>query len=146
MKPTVPMMMFGLIPVVLLLFRLLQPRRAAIACFFGAWMFLPNYTYAFPGMPDYDKVAAASISVVLATLLFQAHRFSRLKFHVQDGFVFLWCLTPFFASLANGLGAYDGFAASQNYFMAWAVPYLVGRLYFDDWEAFTDQPDSCGIR
>lgn len=138
MKPTVPLMMFGLIPVALLLFRLLPPRWAAIATFFGAWMFLPNYTYGFPGAPDYDKVAAASLSVVLATLVFQSHRFSRLKFQLQDLFICIWCLTPFVASLANGLGAYDGFAAWKNYVMAWAVPYVVGRLYLDDWKAFTE--------
>ncbi len=130
MLPTVPLAMFGWIPFVFFLFQKMEPRRAAVAAFFLAWMFLPNYSYGFPGMPDYDKVLAASAGVLLATMIFAPRYFSEFKFSAQDAIIILWCLSPALASVTNGLGLYDGFSASKNYFTAWAVPYFVGRLFF----------------
>lgn len=130
MSFTVPLAMFGWIPLVLVLFRVLPPRRAVMAAFFAAWMFLPNYTYSFPGMPDYDKTTAASIGILLGSLLFAREPWKDLTFDARDALIVLWCLTPTFASLTNGLGLYDGLAAAKNYFVAWSIPYLIGRAYF----------------
>ena len=138
MKPTVPLMMFGWVPFVLKLFQVLSHRRAVITSLILAWMFLPQYSYGLPGLPDWDKTAVASISVLLATLIFAQSRFEKFQFDIQDGLVLFWCLTPMFASLENGLGAYDGVAASKNYVTTWFIPYLVGRLYLTDWESIKD--------
>lgn len=138
MRPTVPLMMFGWIPFVAQLFQKLTHRRATIASIILAWMFLPQYGYALPALPDYDKTFAASIAVIVATYLYASGRFATLSFDCYDGIMALWCLTPMFASLANGLGAYDGFAATNGYATTWLLPYLVGRLYITDWDAVKD--------
>jgi hypothetical protein len=138
MRPTVPLMMFGWIPFVAQLFLKLTHRRATIASIILAWMFLPQYAYTLPVLPDYDKTMAASLAVLFATYLYASGRFSTLKLDWYDGIMALWCLTPMFASLTNGLGAYDGFAASNGYVTTWFLPYLVGRLYITDWAAVKD--------
>jgi hypothetical protein len=138
MLPTVPLMMWGWIPFTLFLFRKLPPHRAAVASLILGWMFLPQYTYRFPGIPDYSKMAAASIAVLVATSAYASGRFSKLRWEWHDGIMFVWCLTPFFASVDNGLGLYDGVAAAKNYFTSWFVPYVVGRLYLSGWNELRD--------
>ena len=44
----------------------------------------------------------------------------------------LWCFSGCFASLANGLGLYDGLSEALSLTLIWGVPYLIGRLYFGD--------------
>jgi O-antigen ligase len=46
--------------------------------------------------------------------------------------MFLWCLTPFFTSLSNGLGAYNGVSQVATHVIHWGVPYFLGRLYLVD--------------
>ena len=47
----VPIALFGWIPVVLMIFSLLPPRRAVIAAFISAWLFLPMAGYSDSGVP-----------------------------------------------------------------------------------------------
>ncbi len=138
MKPTVPLMMWGWIPLTWKLFCKLPHERATIVSIILAWMFLPEFAYRFPGLPDYSKMAAAAIAVIIATFAFASHRIESLKWEWHDGIMFAWCLTPLFASLDNGLGLYDGVSAAKNYFTTWFAPYLVGRLYIRDWDAIRD--------
>ncbi|NTV97881.1 MAG: hypothetical protein HGA70_01785, partial [Chlorobiaceae bacterium] len=51
----VPVAMFGWIPVVILLFKKLEPRLAASVAFVAGWMFLPIAAINLPGLPDYTK-------------------------------------------------------------------------------------------
>ena len=127
--------MFGFIPLVLWLYSKFPPRRAALVAFLAAWMFLPNTTYYFPGLPDFDKTFAATLAVLIATWLKDRQRLAAFRWRCYDLIMVLWCLTPLFSSISNGLGAYDGVAIANNYVTTWFAPYLIGRLYFDDWEA-----------
>jgi hypothetical protein len=43
-----------------------------------------------------------------------------------------WCLCPIASSLDNGLGIYDGLSEALTLFVYWGLPYLIGRLYFND--------------
>lgn len=131
-------MMWGWIPFVMKLFQKLPHRRAAITSIILAWMFLPEYAYVFPGIPNYDKKTATTLAVLIATFIYSSRRIEKLEFDIQDAVVIFWCLTPFFASIANGLGAYDGVAASKNYVTIWLIPYMVGRMYLVDWESVKD--------
>ncbi len=131
--------MFGFVPFVMWLFSKYSPRRAALAGFLLGWMFLPDYTYHLPGgLPSWSKTFAASFAVLLSAVIFDGKRFSQFRPIVPDYLMIFWCLTPFFASLSNGLGLYDGFSSAKNYFTAWGAPYLVGRLYFTSWDAVRD--------
>ncbi|MCB1085442.1 MAG: O-antigen ligase domain-containing protein [Verrucomicrobiae bacterium] len=134
----VPIAMFGFIPFVFWLYSRLTPRRAALVAFLSAWMFLPNYTYSFPGLPEYDKTLAASLAVLLATFARDSKRFSMLRPSWADALMIFWCATPLLASLTNGLGLYDGLSSVKNYLAAWFAPWLVGRLYFTDADGVRD--------
>jgi hypothetical protein len=134
----IPITMFGFIPFVFWLYDRLTPRRAALVAFLSAWMFLPNYTYSFPGMPEYNKTFAASLAVLLATFFKDSKRLSDFRFTWGDMLMTIWCLTPLFASLSNGLGLYDGVSSVKNYVTAWFAPWLIGRLYFNDRDGVKD--------
>ncbi len=138
MTPLVPLTMFGWIPLALGLFRRLRPHHAVIAGFLLAWMFLPQYDYELPGLPNYSKVSAASYGILLGTFLFNRGAFDRIRFHPLDLPVALWCLSSFCSSLTNGLGVWDGLSAFLGKVTVWGIPYFIGRLYFDTPEALRD--------
>lgn len=126
----VPIALFGWIVVVLLLFRSLPSRRAAIVAFLGAWMFLPaGVEYKLPSLPAYDRGSATVIAVLLATAVFDPAKFRGLSLRRLDLPILVWCLCPFASSLSNGLGAYDGFSAVMRQTIVWGMPYLLGRMY-----------------
>ncbi|MEQ1843595.1 MAG: O-antigen ligase domain-containing protein, partial [Verrucomicrobiales bacterium] len=120
------------------LFQKLPHHRATIISLILAWMFLPEYAYRFPGLPDYSKTAAASIAVLIATFAYAGDRFDQIKLELHDLVMVVWCFTPMLASIDNGLGLYDGVSATKNYVTTWFAPYLVGRLYVRDWTVMRD--------
>ncbi len=126
--------MFLWIPAVLGIFVLLPPRRAVLASFLGAWMFLPVASMQIGGLPDYTKVSATCAGVLLATFLFDAPRITRFRPSLLDVPMLLFCLCPFASSVTNGLGAYDGVSESLREVIRWGMPYFIGRLYFSDRE------------
>ena len=134
----VPLILFGWIPVVLLVFSQLPPRKAVILLFMLGWMFLPSgegAIFKIQGIPEYTKSSATCLGILAAALLFDAPALGRLRWHWADLPMALFCASPMFSSLANGLGAYDGFSESFKEVVKWGMPYLVGRIYFSDREA-----------
>jgi hypothetical protein len=126
----VPIALFGWIPVVLLLFSAFPPRRAVTVAFISGWLFLPYYGYPIPGLPDYSKVSATSLAVLLATFLFCSDWLLALRPRWFDLPMATWCLCPIASSLSNDLGLYDGLSASFDHIVSWGLPYLIGRVYF----------------
>lgn len=124
--------MFGWIPFVLALFALMPPRRAVITALIVAWLFLPMTSFRFPGVPDYSKVSATSVAVLLGVMIFDSGRLLSFRFSLLDLPMLLWCLAPSCASMSNGLGLYDALANFLTMLVTWGLPYLVGRLYFSD--------------
>jgi len=132
MSMLVPIVMFGWIPVVLLLFWQLPPRRAVIVAFVAGWLFLPVVAYKLKGLPDYTKMSATCVGILLFTLLFHADRFLSLRLCWADVPMLVWCIVPVGSSLSNGLGLYDGISNSLDTTVTWGFPYLVGRMHFGD--------------
>jgi O-antigen ligase len=125
--------MFGWIPLVLVLFWRLPPRRAALVGFLLAWMFLPIAEFKIiHGLPPYTKMSATCGGVLLAIAIFDRRRLLGLRLKWADIPVMLFCLLPFVSSLLNGLGVHDGISAVFERTVTWGVPYAVGRLYFED--------------
>jgi tetratricopeptide (TPR) repeat protein len=124
--------LFGWVPLVLTLFTLLPARGAVVASSIAAWLVLPPVGIDLPGLPNYDKAAAATVGILVGTLLFQPHRFTQFRLRRIDLPMLLWCVAPFFSSLVNGLGPYDGMSMVCRQSIAWFFPYLVGRLYLTD--------------
>ena len=104
-------------------------------------LFLSNYAsinlrdavIRLPGaLPDFTRGLSIGAGVLAAVIVFDPERLRTLRPHWLDGPIALWCVCPFFASLSNGLGAYDGFSEVLNSTLQWGVPYLLGRAYFGD--------------
>ncbi len=138
MSPLVPVAMFGWIPVVLTLFRKLPPHRAVIAAFILAWLFLPVARYEFSGLPEYTKMSATCVGVLLSAMLYASEYFQYYRFHWLDIPMLFWCVCPCISSLSNGLGLYDGVSALVNQTTIWALPYIIGRLFLDTPKAIRD--------
>ena len=132
MSVMVPIALFGWVPFTLLLFSVLPARRAVLAAFIGGWLLLPVASYSFAGLPDYTKITATCLSVLLGVVLFDAQRLSQIRFGLIDIPIVIWCLCPFPSGLAAGLGPYHAASAVLNQTITWGLPYLVGRAYFSD--------------
>jgi hypothetical protein len=134
MSDLVPIVMFGWIPLVLAGFRLLPARKAVIASYVVAWLFLPVVSYPIPGFVDYDKSSATNIGVLLGVILLDAGRLTRLRWIALDWWIVAYCVSPFLSSISNDLGPYDGLSRILEFTVSWGIPYLLGRLYFSDLE------------
>lgn len=122
--------MYSWIPICLVLFATLPPRRALLAVFLGGWLFLPVYNYDVPGLPDYNKITATAWGALIGVLLFNSQRLRNFKLHPLDFPMVIWCLCPFFSSVSNDLGVWDGLSGVIASVLTWGVPYLLGRVYF----------------
>src|SRR4051812_43733268 len=101
----VAMVLLGWVPVVLALFCVVQARRAVLAAFLGAWLFLPMASIKLSaGIPAYDKMSATCAGVLLAAMLFDFKRLAAFQFSWLDAPMALWCMCPMASSLANDLG------------------------------------------
>lgn len=133
MSPLVPLAMFGWIPLVIYLFWKFPAQRAVTISFVAAWLFLPEAIYPVPGLPDYTKMSATCYGILLATALFNSNRFSEFRPGWIDVPITVWCLSPIFSSISNGLGLYDGFSTSLAQSVSWGLPYFLGRIYLGNW-------------
>lgn len=131
----VDVVMAGWYPLCFLLFMLLPPPRAVAAGLVAGFLTLPNVTYDLPGMPNYDKGLAIVLGVGLAAMLCDHARFFAFRPRAIDVPVLLLCLAPFCSAVVNGDGAYRGASNAFDFLVRWALPWLLGRLYFADFEA-----------
>jgi hypothetical protein len=124
--------LLGWIPISLLFFLCFSPHRAVIASVIGAWLLLPPAYIPIAGLPDYNKLIATTLGVILGTLIFQPDRLLRFRLRWFDLPILCWCICHMISSLENGLGLYDGLSALLLAVVRWVLPYLIGRLYFAD--------------
>jgi tetratricopeptide (TPR) repeat protein len=125
-------LLFGWIPIVLMLFLALPPRRALVAATIAAWLSLPNVSISLPGVPDYSKTSATVMGILLGSALFDPGRVFTFRPRWIDLPMLAWCLGPFFTSLSNDLGAYDGVSQVLKGLVQWGLPYFLGRVYLAD--------------
>jgi hypothetical protein len=127
--------MAGWYPLCFVLFVLLPPARAVAAGLVLGFLLLPNVVYVLPGLPNYDKGLAIVLGVGFGALLVDARRLLRFRPSWIDLPVVVLCAAPFFSSLAAGSGAYDGCSKAFDFTVRWALPWLLGRTYFTDFES-----------
>lgn len=133
MTPLVPIMMWGWIPAVLLLFAVLPTRRAVIASFLLAWLFLPMAGYDIEFFPDYTKMSATCAGVMIASLLLdRSGAWSRLEPRLYDLPMLVWCFVPTAAAVSNGDSIYTSLTGALDHIIVYGLPYLIGRMYFTD--------------
>lgn len=134
----VPIALIGWVPLALVLFALLPPRRALLATYIGGWLFLPLAGYEIKGLPDYDKVTATNLAALLGVLAFNTGAVLRFRPRWIDLPMAVFCLCPIASSLSNELGLYDGLSAAFRQTVTWGIPYFFGRIYFQDFGALKD--------
>lgn len=134
----VPVVMFGWPLLLVALFLMLPARRAVIMGLIVAWLFLPVAEYEFKGIPEYNKMTATSLSLFIATLLFEPNRVLAFRPKWIDLSIVVLILAPFMSSLSNGLGAYDGMSEANSQLLRWGLPYFIGRIYFNDYESMRE--------
>ena len=122
--------LLGWFPAAISLFTFMRPRRAVIAGFLIAWMFLPVAEYQFRALPELNKMTVTSISLLLGVLIFDTSKLINLRARWYDVPMLAFCLAPFASSVSNDLGAYDGASESFRLILRWGIPYLIGRMYF----------------
>jgi hypothetical protein len=123
---------FCWIPIVFYIFMRFPPQRAIVMSFIGAWLFLPILYFHLPGIPALTKMSATCYSILLATIIYDATRITSFKASWLDLPMIIWCTCPFASSIANDLGAYDGFTAVVQQTMTWGLPYFLGRIYLNN--------------
>ena len=124
--------LLGWIPVVLGLFAMLPGRKACVWAFLIAWLFLPEASIKLPGLTAYDKMSAACVGVLVASMIFDSGTWFKFRPKIWDLPMLIWSICPIFSSDSNGLGFYDGFGAAAYQTFDWGLPYLIGRVYFSD--------------
>jgi hypothetical protein len=135
----VPIVLFGFIPVSLLLFMVMSVPRAIAATYVLGWLFLPpNIGYNLPGIPDWTKYNALAVATILGAIIFDGGRFFAFRARWYDLPALLFCLVPLASSLSNGLGAWDGLSGVLTYFFQWGTPYFIARIYFSNLSGVRD--------
>ena len=132
MQLLIPITLLGWIPVSIALLALLPPRRAVVASIIGAWLLLPPAVIPLSGLPDYDKMMAATVGILIGTMIFQPNHLLEFRPQWFDLPMLCWCIAPLISSLQNGMGLYDGLSGSLSCIVRWALPYFIGRLYLGD--------------
>lgn len=138
MTPLVPITLFGFLPFTIIVFSMMPPRRAVLVTMLSAWLFLPMAAYPLSGFPDYSKLTAPPVAVLLSIALFDAKRLQTSGPKWYDLPVIAWCLAPFPSSVLNGLGVYDGISTVSSHTLIWGIPYWIGRMYFGDREGLRE--------
>ncbi|MFK7960964.1 MAG: O-antigen ligase domain-containing protein [Phycisphaerales bacterium] len=121
--------LFGWPFVALIAFVMLPVRRAVFFAVITGWLMLPNDGHLLPGLPDYTKSTAVSLSALVGIVMFDSRTLLAFRPRWVDGPAVMLCIAPFFSSVTNGLGAYDGVSAAIGNTFIWGIPYLAGRLY-----------------
>jgi hypothetical protein len=124
-------MIFGWPLIAVALFLFMPPRRALLAGFVFGWLFLPVLIPTTP-LVLWDKHLVTSLGALVGVLLFDTGRLLSFRPRLLDITKLIWCLAPIPATLTNGLGAYTATAETLNRLAEWGVPYLLGRVYFND--------------
>src|SRR4051794_8554447 len=130
--------LYSWVPFVLLIFSVMQPRRAVIFAYIGGWLFFSLLSIKLKGIPHPTKNTASSFGVLLGAMIFD--RGTLLKFRPKwfDLPMLGWCLTPFVTSMVQQVGAYDGMSNVVGQLGVWGIPYFIGRCYFKELEAYKE--------
>jgi hypothetical protein len=127
----VPIVFLSWTPLVIFLFKKFDPRLVPVIAYITGWMFLPCADYDIFLLHN-TKTTVIGLSVVVGAYIFDRERLMSFKFTTADIPMLLWCTAPFFSSVFNGLGAYDGCSSMLYQTTAWGLPYYIGRIYFSD--------------
>ncbi|EAZ89981.1 O-antigen ligase family protein [Crocosphaera chwakensis] len=132
MSPQAQIVILLWLPIVTFIFLQFSPKKAVIISFLVAWLFLPQRAgFVFTGIPDYTRISATCYSILLLAFVFDGKRIQAFKFSWLDLPMLILCICPFFSSIVNGLGAYDGLSSTLAQTVKFGLPYFLGRIYLN---------------
>ncbi|TNJ37008.1 hypothetical protein [Prosthecochloris vibrioformis] len=117
--------------IVVFLYQKLDKRFVPVVAYVAGWMFLPCAEYDIFMLKN-TKSAVIGYSLLLSAMIFDKDKLFSYRFNKVDLPILLWCTAPFFSSIANGLGVYDGMSSTLYTSIKWGIPYFFGRIYFTD--------------
>ncbi len=126
------------LPIVAIIFLSQPPKRAVVASYVFAWLALPNIGFSIPAFPNYTKMTATVVGVMLCVVMFNFSKLVQFRPRWYDLPMLVWCVSPFVTALTNDLGSYEGLSATLDQIMSWGLPYLIGRLYLNDVEGIRE--------
>lgn len=138
MTALIPLALLGSIPLALGLFASFPARRALITFFVLAWLFLPVSSIEIPFIPPFDKRMAASLSGLLAIVVFSPQSLWSVRPSWVDLPMALWCFVPFMTALSNNMGLHEALSSSFQITVVWGLPYWFGRCFIRDLDAARD--------
>jgi hypothetical protein len=138
------------VPIALILFFRYPVRIAILVTFIAGWAILPTENFvpaktAFPywilgvSLPAgyfLTKATITGFTALAGVVLFDFRGLRRFRLRLCDLPMIVWCIAPLLAGIANR-AAYpgalrDGLRGMLYQLLAWGVPYLLGRVYFND--------------
>jgi len=137
------------VPISVYLFRRYPVRVAVLANFIGGWAVLPSARFTptaapfpywilgacLPSNHFFTKASVTGITCLLGILLVDRRIFSRFQLNFWDLPMVIWCTVPLFSAVANSQAFFPAAGGELYQTLAWGVPYLAGRLYFNDMES-----------
>ena len=135
MPEAIPFVFAAWLPVVAILFRALGPRRAAPIAVLAAFLFLPREMAPLTafGTLSINKRTVSGVALLLGLLVSDPGAFIRGRPRPVDLPMAAFVLLPLASLAANRFQDYPASIDQvwRNFF-EWAMPYLLGRLYFGD--------------
>jgi hypothetical protein len=138
MTPQAQLAMIAWFVIIFYIFKRYPPRTAVIVSFLGGLLFLPQRAgFSLPLIPDYQGMVAICYGIVINLFLRDSKRLKQLRITWLDLPMLIWCICPFFSSITNDLGIYDGLNESMTQIVIWGFPYILGKLYLNNLASLT---------
>ena len=134
----VPIMLFGWFPFTIFLFLSCKPHYAVLISVIGGWLLLPQAGYNLPGLPEYNKSMTIALGLIIGGRISMDRRTSSFRWKIYDLPMIIWCLCPIATSVTNQLGLYDGLSSSMVTILTCGIPYIAGRIYFNNPKTLND--------
>jgi hypothetical protein len=133
------------VPISLFFFKRYPLRVALLVNFIAGWALLPSAAYlpttaefpywilgtCLPSIHFLTKATVTGMTCLLGVLLFDRKILGRFQFSFWDLPMLAWCVVPLLSAAANAQGLVAAVRSELYQILAWGVPYLVGRLYFE---------------
>lgn len=134
-------------------------RVAILANFFGGWALLPGASYrpsteefpywilavCLPASYFITKATIVGFVGLAGTFFFDFSNVRRFRPALCDIPAILWCCVPLFSATAHWGTFHEGLRGSLYQTIAWGAPYLLGRIYFSDYESLLLAAKACVV-